>query len=199
MIRQGYEDAITCLDTNYYGVKKGDRSTTASPDALDLRCKDCQCFLSEIRAKGKSSIPLDLKLTQAVLFTMRVRFCCLDCYQRMPSESIRNELNVIDNLNEEKKIEKLLDRFLEDVKNGSLEAGGWPMMLPSYSVSKTALNAYTRVLGKRDPDMCVNCAHPGFVKTDINWNTGVLPTEKGAKGPVMLGLLPNGGPFRMLF
>ncbi|XP_038976104.1 (+)-neomenthol dehydrogenase-like isoform X2 [Phoenix dactylifera] len=163
VIRQDNEDAITCLDTNYYGVK---RVTEALLPVL-MRST------SGARIVNVSSLRSELK--------------------RMPNESIRNQLNDIDNLNEEK-IEKLLDGFLEDLKNGTLEAGGWPMMLPSYSVSKTVLNAYTRVLAKRYPDMCINCVHPGYVKTDINWNTGVLATEEGAKGPVMLALLPNGGP-----
>jgi len=67
-------------------------------------------------------------------------------------------------------------------------------MLPSYSISKQVLNAYTRVLSKRHPNMYVNCVHPGYVKTDLNWNTGVITTEEGAKGPAMLALLPDGGP-----
>ena len=68
------------------------------------------------------------------------------------------------------------------------------MMLPSYCISKQVLNAYTRVLAKRCPKMHINCVHPGYVKTDINWNTEVISMEEGAKGPVMLALLPNGGP-----
>ena len=40
---------------------------------------------------------------------------------------------------------------------------------------------------------CV-CVHPGYVKTDINWNTGTMSVEEGARGPVMLALLPDGGP-----
>lgn len=106
---------------------------------------------------------------------------------------IREELSDIDNLTEEK-IEGLLRRFLEDLKEGRLEANGWPMMLPSYSVSKTVVNAYTRVLARMHPSMLINCVHPGYVKTDINWNTGVITTEEGAKGPVMLALLPADGP-----
>ena len=115
------------------------------------------------------------------------------CFQRIPSEKTRHELSDIDNLNEEK-LEKLLQRFLEDLKEGRLEDGGWTMMLPSYSISKQVLNAYTRVLAKRHTNMYVNCVHPGYVKTDLNWNTGVITTEEGAKGPAMLALLPDGGP-----
>lgn len=114
-------------------------------------------------------------------------------FQRLPNEKTRGELADIDNLNEEV-IENVLDRFLEDLEKGNLESGGWPLMLPSYSMSKVALNAYTRVLAKKHPGMRINCVHPGYVNTDINWHTGVLKVEDGAKGPVMLALLPLDGP-----
>ncbi|WMV56196.1 hypothetical protein MTR67_049581 [Solanum verrucosum] len=42
--------------------------------------------------------------------------------------------------------------------------------------------------------MCINCVHPGYVNTDINWHTGTMPVEEGAEGSVMLALLPDGGP-----
>ncbi|KAM3202253.1 hypothetical protein P3L10_029877 [Capsicum annuum] len=68
------------------------------------------------------------------------------------------------------------------------------MMLPAYSISKVSLNAYTRILARRYPKMCINCVHPGYVNTDINWHTGTMPVEEGAEGPVKLALLPDGGP-----
>ncbi|CAL9770313.1 unnamed protein product, partial [Musa acuminata subsp. burmannicoides] len=163
VLRQTYDGAVTCFDTNYYGCK---RVTEALLPLLELST-------SGARIVNVSSLRSELR--------------------RMPSESIREELSDIDNLTEEK-IEGLLRRFLEDLKEGRLEATGWPMMLPSYSVSKTVLNAYTRVLARRHPSMLINCVHPGYVKTDINWNTGVITTEEGAKGPVMLALLPADGP-----
>ncbi|XP_058107621.1 (+)-neomenthol dehydrogenase-like isoform X3 [Magnolia sinica] len=112
---------------------------------------------------------------------------------RIPNEETRSKLANVDNLTEEG-LETLLQRFLEDLKHGVIEAKGWCMMLPAYSISKAVLNAYTRVLAKRYPDMCINCVHPGYVDTDINWHTGPMTVEEGAKGPVMLALLPNGGP-----
>ncbi|KAJ0979111.1 hypothetical protein J5N97_014585 [Dioscorea zingiberensis] len=32
------------------------------------------------------------------------------------------------------------------------------------------------------PEIFMNCVHPGFVKTNINWNTGVMSTEEGLRG-----------------
>jgi (+)-neomenthol dehydrogenase len=111
----------------------------------------------------------------------------------MPNEELRNELSNIDKL-DEKKLEKLINTFLDDLKNGRHEAASWPNMLPAYSVSKMVLNAYTRILARRYPDMCINCVGPGFVNTELNWNTGVMTPEEGAEGPVQLALLPEGGP-----
>ena len=82
---------------------------------------------------------------------------------------------------------------MHDLKADALEANGWSKMLPAYSVSKVMLNAYTRVLARDDPKMLINCVHPGFVNTDINWHMGTMTVAEGAKGPVMLALLPKGG------
>lgn len=113
--------------------------------------------------------------------------------QRIPNESIRSELGEIETLTEEK-VEAILRRFLKDLKENALEANGWQMMLPAYSISKATLNAYTRILAKKYPNMYINCVHPGYVNTDLNWHTGPATVEEGASGPVMLALLPDGAP-----
>ncbi|KAK4492318.1 hypothetical protein RD792_003121 [Penstemon davidsonii] len=113
--------------------------------------------------------------------------------KRIPNEQIRKELGDIETLTEEK-IDKILKKFLDDVKEDAIEANGWQKMLPAYSISKATLNAYTRVLAKKYPDMYINCVHPGYVDTDINWHTGTQTVEEGAEGSVMLALLPDGGP-----
>lgn len=113
--------------------------------------------------------------------------------QRVPDERRRKELGDIDSLTEEK-IDKILQQFLHDMAEDAIEANGWQMMLPAYSISKVTLNAYTRLLAKKHPNMCINCVHPGYVNTDINWRTGPMPVEQGAEGSVMLALLPEGGP-----
>lgn len=113
--------------------------------------------------------------------------------KRMPNEKLRNDLSNIQ-IWDEARIEVLLNTFVEDVKEGRLEEAGWPTMLPAYSMSKMVVNLYTRILARRHPEMRVNCVRPGFVKTDINWNLGILTPEQGARGLVMLALLPQDGP-----
>lgn len=113
--------------------------------------------------------------------------------QRVPDEQRRKELGEIETLTEER-IDKILQQFLHDVQENAIEANGWQKMLPAYSISKVSLNAYTRLVAKKHPNMCVNCVHPGYVNTELNWHTGPMTVEEGARGSVMLALLPHGGP-----
>lgn len=92
-------------------------------------------------------------------------------------------------------------RFLQDFRKGALVSEGWPLTLSAYKMSKAAANAYTRILAKENSaaGLCVNCVCPGFVKTDMNSNMGILTVEEGAKGAVMLALLPKGETISGLF
>ncbi|XP_037487672.1 (+)-neomenthol dehydrogenase-like [Triticum dicoccoides] len=109
-------------------------------------------------------------------------------------EDLKHELNDIDNLSTER-LDELSGLFLKDFKNGRLDHHGWPAGgFSAYKVSKALINAYTRVLAKKHTSMRVNCLDPGYVKTDINFHTGVLTVEEGARGPVMLARVPKDGP-----
>ncbi|CAL5437371.1 unnamed protein product [Camellia sinensis] len=108
------------------------------------------------------------------------------------------ELSDTDSLTEEK-VEEVLKRYLEDLKEDLLETKGWPVNFSAYIMSKAALNAYTRVLAKKYPHIAINAVSPGFVKTDLNHHRGILTVEQGAKGPVMLALLPIGGPSGLFY
>ncbi|KAL4382136.1 hypothetical protein AHAS_Ahas04G0203300 [Arachis hypogaea] len=82
-----------------------------------------------------------------------------------------------ENLTEER-IDEVLKEFMEDFKEGLIESNGWPTLLSANRVSKAALNSYTRILAKKHPNLCINCLCPGFVKTDINRNTGILSVSE---------------------
>ncbi|KAF9687799.1 hypothetical protein SADUNF_Sadunf02G0130700 [Salix dunnii] len=76
---------------------------------------------------------------------------------------------------------------------------GWPALLSAYVLSKAAMNAHTRILSKKYPNLCINFICPGFVKTDMSNNTGTLSVDEAAVYPVKLALLPDGGPSGLLF
>ncbi|MED6133122.1 hypothetical protein PIB30_025599 [Stylosanthes scabra] len=99
--------------------------------------------------------------------------------ERISNKWAKGILSDTDNLTEER-VDEVLNVFMKDFKKGSLEGKGWPKNLGAYSVSKAAMNAYTRILAKKLPTFCINCLCPGYVKTDINANTGVYNVEEGA-------------------
>ena len=93
------------------------------------------------------------------------------------------------------RLDELSELFLRDFKDAQLESRGWPTEggFIAYKVSKALLNAYSRILAKEHPSLCVNCVHPGFVQTDMSFQVGDLTVEEGARGALMMALAPKGG------
>ena len=75
---------------------------------------------------------------------------------------------------------------LEDMGGGS----------PAYRVSKTALNALTRILASelRGSGILVNSVCPGWVQTDMGGSRAPRPPEEGADTPVWAATLQGNGP-----
>lgn len=92
------------------------------------------------------------------------------------------------------KIDDVVQRFLDDFKDDKLKSNGWPLTTAAYKVSKAAVNAYTKLMAKKYPNILINCVHPGHVQTDITHGTGPLTPEEGARAPVMVALLPDDRP-----
>lgn len=118
--------------------------------------------------------------------------------QCVSNEWAKGVFSDVDNLTEER-VDGVLKEFLKDFKEGFLERKCWPKYLASYIVSKVAMNAYTRILAKKYPTICINCVCPGYVKTDITLKTGFFTTEEGAAHPVRLALLPHGSPSGLFY
>ena len=118
--------------------------------------------------------------------------------QYVGNEWAKGVLKDVENLTEDK-IDEVVNEFLGDMKEGCLEAKEWPQLLAAYTVSKAAMNAYTRLLAKKKPDIRINSVCPGYVKTDLNYSTGVRTVEQGAECPVMAALLPDDGPSGLFF
>nr|ACG44790.1 carbonyl reductase 1 [Zea mays] len=114
------------------------------------------------------------------------------------NEEVKRELDDIEGLTEER-LDELLSTFLRDFEAGALESRGWPTEFAAYKVAKAALNSYSRVLARRHPELRVNCAHPGYVKTDMTRQTGLLTPAQGAANVVKVALLPEGGPTGAFF
>ena len=65
---------------------------------------------------------------------------------------------------------------------------------PAYRVSKTALNALTRILAAEEPGILVNSMCPGWVATDMGGESAPTSVEDGADTGFWLARLPDDGP-----
>jgi NAD(P)-dependent dehydrogenase (short-subunit alcohol dehydrogenase family) len=67
---------------------------------------------------------------------------------------------------------------------------------PGYRLSKTALNAVTRIFADelQGTDIKVNSVCPGWVRTDMGGPNATLSLEDGARGIVWAAMLPADGP-----
>ncbi|CAN6446036.1 unnamed protein product [Victoria cruziana] len=108
-------------------------------------------------------------------------------------EDLRKQLSLIEDLTEEK-IEEVLNLFLDDLMHGKT-MDRWPLKMPAYSISKAAMNAYTRILARQlQGGARVNSVHPGLVRTHMTEYIGNLSVSEGAQNILRVALLPIGGP-----
>lgn len=72
---------------------------------------------------------------------------------------------------------------------------------PAYRISKTSLNALTRIMADelKDANILVNTMCPGWVKTDMGGPNATRPIEEGADTAVWLATLPDDGPRGLFF
>ncbi len=67
----------------------------------------------------------------------------------------------------------------------------------AYRSSKTCLNMLTRLLAlecRDHPDILINAAAPGWVRTELGGDDAPRSPDEGARTPVWLATLPAGGP-----
>ena len=72
---------------------------------------------------------------------------------------------------------------------------------PVYRVSKTSLNAFTRILASelRGSGILVNSVCPGWVQTDMGGSGASRAVGEGADTPVWAATLPNNSPIGGFF
>jgi NAD(P)-dependent dehydrogenase (short-subunit alcohol dehydrogenase family) len=83
-----------------------------------------------------------------------------------------------------------------NLSSGLGQLAGMDNSTPAYRMSKTALNALTRIVAAeaKGANVLVNAACPGWVRTDMGGASAPRSVEQGADTPVWLATLPDDGP-----
>jgi NAD(P)-dependent dehydrogenase (short-subunit alcohol dehydrogenase family) len=79
---------------------------------------------------------------------------------------------------------------------GSRNCRTWDRATPAYRISKTALNALTRILAAEftGSGILVNSMNPGWVRTGMGGASAPRSMVQGADTAVWLAMLPDDGP-----
>lgn len=95
----------------------------------------------------------------------------------------------------EEELVGLMNKFVEDTKNGVHQKEGWPNT--AYGVTKIGVTVLSRIHARnlsqqRGGDkILLNACCPGWVRTDMAGPKATKSPQEGAETPVYLALLPS--------
>lgn len=186
------EFAETVVSTNYHGTKNMIKAMIPlmRPSPQGARIVNVSSRLG--RVYGRRNVSKLLSLLLSLSFSFRLILHML--LQRLANVELRDQLSNPDSLTEEL-LDRTVSTFIEQVKDGTWESGGWPQTFTDYSISKLAVNAYTRMIAKElstrqeGEKIYVNSFCPGWVKTAMTGFAGNMSPEDAADTGVWLSLV----------
>ncbi|KAJ0675410.1 putative short-chain dehydrogenase/reductase SDR, NAD(P)-binding domain superfamily [Helianthus annuus] len=188
------EESFLSLDLEFPSAAKGSKKVVTQTFEGARKCMETNYYGA--KHVTQALLPLLLKSTSPRIVNVSSKLGQLVNVQDVSARMI---LSDYDGLTEER-VDEVVCEYMKDAKDQEfLVKKGWTSNLSGYIVSKASLNAYTRIVAKRFPSICVNAVSPGLVATDMTFFRGTFTAEEGAKGPVRLALIPNGGPSGQYF
>ncbi|KAM5126858.1 carbonyl reductase [NADPH] 1-like [Callospermophilus lateralis] len=119
----------------------------------------------------------------SMMSLVNLKRCSPELQQKFRSETITEE-----------ELVGLMNKFVEDTKNGVHEKDGWPNS--AYGVSKIGVTVLSRIYAwklseqRRGDKILLNACCPGWVRTDMAGPSATKSLEEGAETPVYVALLP---------
>ncbi|XP_077336051.1 carbonyl reductase [NADPH] 1-like [Lithobates pipiens] len=95
----------------------------------------------------------------------------------------------------EEELVKLMEKFVEDAKNGVHQEKGWANT--AYGISKIGVTVLSRIQARKLKEtrkgdgIILNACCPGWVRTDMAGPNAPKTPDEGAETPVYLALLPE--------
>ena len=140
---------------------------------LAFLCTDLCCILGRVVNVSSSVSVSSLKK------------CSPELQQKFRSETITEE-----------ELVGLMNKFVEDTKNGVHRKEGWPDN-NTYGVAKLGITALSRIQARKLSEqrggdkILLNACCPGWVRTDMGGSKAPKSLEEGIETLVYLALLPS--------